>query len=457
MGTVLKFVKRMPKPLQRLSYKVIPFSIRYGAEYRDTYSFITKSQWWDTEKLRLHQLKELTKLLEHAYENVPYYREIFDQRSLKPKDIRSISDMQKLPILTRDIIRSRYSDLTARNALKSRIVNFSTSGSTGNRLTFSGTESMYKKEAAFVTRSFNAHGSKLYREKSVWLRRYVPEDNQPVFMHDYELNRLYLSAYHLSPATVKQYVDIINSYGAKLLVGYPSSLYILALLLEESGLRLNNIRKAHAASEKMLREWKQKIETVLKIPVKCHYGMIEKVAMFFQCGSSDCYHESMEYGVTEFIDGHNGVPEVIGTGFLNYAMPLIRYKPNDCAKLNVSNRQCKCGRGLPLTVEDFEGRSDDILVTPDGRLLPGVNFYTMMYKIEGVQMFQIVQHSPGAIEVKVVPSVSFNDASMASLREGLCNRIGNVGIDIKLMDEIERSKTTGKIRCIVSHCNIGAK
>ena len=196
---------------------------------------------------------------------------------------------------------------------------------------------------------------------------------------------------------------------------------------------------------------------MLRIPVKCHYGMIEKVAMFFQCGSSDCYHESMEYGVTEFIDGPNGVPEVVGTGFLNYAMPLIRYKPNDCVKLNVSNQQCKCGRGLPLTVEDFEGRSDDILVTPNGRLLPGVNFYTMMYKIEGVQMFQIIQHSPDAIEVKVVPSVSFNETSMASLREGLCNRIGNVGIDIKLMNEIERSKTTGKIRCIVSHCSIGAR
>jgi phenylacetate-CoA ligase len=456
MGSVLKFVKRMPKPLQRLSYKVIPFSIRYGAQYRDTYSFITKSQWWDTDKLRRHQLTELTKLLEHAYENVPYYKEIFDQRHLKPKDIRSIPDMQKLPILTREIIRSRYSDLTARNTLNSRTVKFSTSGSTGNRLTFTGTESMYKKEAAFITRSFNSHGSKLYKEKSVWLRRYVPEGSQPVFMHDYELNRLYLSAYNLSPSSVKEYVNIINSYGAKLLVGYPSSLYILALLLEESGLRLNNITAAHAASEKMLREWKQKIEAVLNIPVKCHYGMIEKVAFFFQCGSSDCYHENLEYGVTEFINGPNGVPEVVGTGFLNYAMPLIRYKPNDCAKLNVSNQQCKCGRGLPLTVEDFEGRSDDILLMPDGRLLPGVNFYTMMYKIDGVQMFQIVQHSPDAIEVKIVPSASFNDGSMVSLREGLGKRIGKAGIDIKLVNEIERSRTTGKIRCIVSRCGAGA-
>ena len=188
-------------------------------------------------------------------------------------------------------------------------------------------------------------------------------------------------------------MDLINGCRARVLVGYPSSLFILATLLEGSGLGLTHVRVAHAASEQMLPHWKQKIETVLGIPVKAHYGMIEKVSMFFQCDGSNCYHESLEYGVTEFVNQENGAGQVVGTGFLNYAMPFIRYQTNDTARINTGETQCKCGRGLPLSVEDFEGRADDILVTSDGRYLPGVNFYTMMYKTPGCE--DVPNHAAG--------------------------------------------------------------
>jgi len=455
MGSVSRLSKKLPTALQKAYYAAVPLSIRYGAEYRKVYNFINRSQWWSAQELQAYQLVQLGALLEHAYTNVPYYRRVFDERNLKPKDIQSLSDLAQLPILTRDIVRANFDDLIARNYPRSALKKFSTSGSTGNPLIFLGEDRLYKTEAAFITRAFNAHGARLYDEPTIWLRRYVPESGAPIFKHDYELRRLYLSAYHLSLSRIKEYVDLINGYNARVLVGYPSSLYILALLLEESGLHLKHIHVAHAASEKVLREWKEKAESVLGIPVKTHYGMMEKVCLFFQCDCSDAYHESLEYGITEFVNEENGVGQVVGTGFLNYAMPFIRYQMNDCARINHNGTKCTCGRGLPLAVEDFEGRADDILVTLDGRYIPGVNFYTMMYKIPGIKMFRIVQYAPNLVEVKIVPSALFDTASMELLKRGLVDRLGSIELEIKLVDEIERSVKTGKVRCIENNCGKG--
>ena len=454
MGAVSRLARKMPGPLRRLYYASVPFSVRYGSEFRETSKFLSRSQWWGRQELEAHQLEQLGRLLEHAYTNVPYYQKVFNERGLKPRDIQSLADLSKLPILTRDIIWENFDGLIATNVQREGLKKFSTSGSTGNRLTFLGEDILYKAEAAYVARAFSAHGSKLNDEMSIWLRRYVPDDGGSIFKHDLELRRLYLSAYHLSLNRLKEYVDLINGCQARVLVGYPSSLYILASLLEGSGLRLTNVRVAHAASEQMLAHWRQKIETVLGIPVKAHYGMIEKVSMFFQCDCSDFYHESLEYGVTEFVNPEHGVGQVVGTGFLNYAMPFIRYQMNDTARVNAGETKCKCGRGLPLSVEDFEGRADDILVTSDGRYLPGVNFYTMMYKTPGVKMFQIMQQAPDSVEVLVVPSDTFDDTSMQLLRKGLTDRLGSVTLEIKLVNDIERSRQTGKIRCIINNCKL---
>jgi len=256
---------------------------------------------------------------------------------------------------------------------------------------------------------------------------------------------MYLSAYHLSKDNIEDYVSMINSYNSELLVAYPSSIYILALLMENNNLKLKNIKYIHTASEKMLPQWSNKVEEVLGIKPKSHYGMMEKVSMFFQCDHSDMYHESLEYGVTEIVDNY-----VVGTGFLNYTMPFIRYKTNDVATKNTKNKKCKCGRGLPLSVKDFDGRSDDILITKDGRYIPAVNFYTMMYKLNNIDMFQIIQRKRNKIDVNIKVKEKFNQEK--KLKKELENRLGSIKLNINYVDNIERDKNTQKIRCIVNEC-----
>ena len=166
----------MPGPLRRFYYAAVPFSVRYGSEFREISKRISRSQWWSRQELEAHQLEQLGRLLEHAYARVPYYQKVFNERGLKPRDIQSLSDLAKLPILTLDLVRENFDDLIASNVRKEGLKKFSTSGSTGNRLTFLGEDVLYKAEAAYVARAFSAHGTRLNDEMSIWLRRYVPDE-----------------------------------------------------------------------------------------------------------------------------------------------------------------------------------------------------------------------------------------------------------------------------------------
>src|SRR5665648_516292 len=102
-------------------YGLIPYERRLGKVFWDTYNFLQESQWWSKEKLEEYQMRELEKLLKHAYENVPYYRRVFDERGLKPKDIQSLIDLKKLPYMTKEIIRDNLEDLIARNYPRSKL------------------------------------------------------------------------------------------------------------------------------------------------------------------------------------------------------------------------------------------------------------------------------------------------------------------------------------------------
>jgi len=90
------FVNSLPYPIKqgaKYIYGVIPPRFRYSKIFWDTYSFLQESQWWSKEKLEEYQMQQLEKLLNHAYNNVPYYKKVFDERGLKPKDIQDFDDL----------------------------------------------------------------------------------------------------------------------------------------------------------------------------------------------------------------------------------------------------------------------------------------------------------------------------------------------------------------------------
>jgi len=99
--------------------------------YRETYALLRQSCRWNREEIAGYQAEALSHLLEHAYENVPYYRRIFRERSLAPEDIETPADLALLPLLTREILQANLPDLKARNYPESAFEYVTTGGSTG--------------------------------------------------------------------------------------------------------------------------------------------------------------------------------------------------------------------------------------------------------------------------------------------------------------------------------------
>ena len=100
---------------------------------------LEESQWWPRERIKELQSQRLRRLIEHAHARVPYYRALMNERGLRPCDIQSASDLQRLPLLTKDTVRTRPTNLLAEGFPGSELRAGTTSGSTGIPLTFHGT------------------------------------------------------------------------------------------------------------------------------------------------------------------------------------------------------------------------------------------------------------------------------------------------------------------------------
>jgi len=341
---------------------------------------------WSYGRSKEYQFDQLKQILNHCNDNVPYYGKLFAKYGFNPK-IQSFDDVKKLPLLTKDIIYDNFDDFISKNYNGNKIL-FKTSGSTGSRLKFYGENSMYKKEAAYILHSFKSHGGDLYDKWTIWIRRHSPKDINDLVVKDYELKRIYISPFHLNDDTILYYVDLINQSKSTTIVTYPSTAFWLSCLLEKHNLKLPYIKSIHGASEKCLDVWGDKIKQVFGFNLKMHYGQVEKVSFMYQSNDSESYHNDLTYSFTEFDNSNT----IIGTSFMNYVMPFIRYKTNDVVTLN-ENVEYNISR--PLVVSKIDGRVDDMVVSESNSRIPSVNFYTVMSKIEEISMFQLYQKSNG--------------------------------------------------------------
>ena len=277
----------------------------------------------------------------------------------------------------------------------------------------------------------------------MWIRRHSPKDNNDLMVKDYELKRIYLSAFHLNDKTIYDYVKIINKLKIKTIVTYPSTAYWLSCLLEKNNLMLDTVTAIHGASEKCLPMWSEKIKSVFGFDLKMHYGQVEKVSFAYQSSLSNYYHESLTYSFTEYDDDNT----IIGTSFMNNVMPFIRYKTNDIVEL-IDSPNYNCS--TPLTIKVIDGRVDDMIMSETNSKIPSVNFYTVMSKIKEIKMFQFHQKLDKSIKLNIVIDVNFNEKILNNLKEEIYQRIGNIPLVIEIVDEIQRDNNTGKIRCVIT-------
>lgn len=412
------------------------------------------TQWWPPERLRALQLQRLQRLLSHAQEHVPYYRDMFNRLGFEARAVTALEDLRQLPLLTKADIREHCEAMKSGHA--QGLARFNTGGSSGQPLVFwIGKERVTHDVAAKwrATRWWDVDIGD--REMVVWGSpiELSAQDRVRRFRDKLMRTRL-LPAFEMSEAKLDRFVAAIRAVRPRMLFGYPSALAHIARHAQARCISLDGlgIRVAFVTSERLYDHQRQQIETVFGCPVANGYGGRDAGFIAHQCPAGGM-HLTAEDCIVEIVDSRGSVlppgqaGEVVVTHLATPDFPFIRYRTGDVAVLD--DAACACGRGLPM-LKEIQGRTTDFVLAADGTVMHGLALIYVIRDLPGVENFKIIQESSELTRVQLVTAASFREADIEAIRQGLSGRLGgNVRIEIERVSRIE-AEGSGKFRFVVS-------
>lgn len=427
---------------------------RYIGNHDKYLRHLLESQWYSGVEVQGLVERELVELISYAIRNVPFYRDLVKEGRIKGGDIQGISDLERLPIVSKEMIREKPEYFLADGFHRRELIVINTSGTTGKTLKI------------YVDKDSRRHAYAFFTRLKIWAgvngklpnvtfagRTIVPPnaDRPPFWRRNAVMNNYLFSSYHLSYRNLKHYVEMLEKIQPQFIDSYPSSIYIVAKYMEENQISGIFPKAIITSAETLLDYQRETIEGVFKCPIYDQYGCTEQAVFVSQC-EKGTYHIHPEYGIVEFLreDGSKAAPgelaRLICTGFINRAMPFIRYDIGDVGI--ASGKKCSCGRAFPV-IEKIIGRADDIIVMKDGRQVGRLD--PVFKGLQSIKEAQIVQEDYDKIVVKVVAGKAYKKADGLAVVEEIKKRVGSrVDVEIQIVDEIARS-AGGKFRAVISN------
>ncbi|MDD3247660.1 MAG: phenylacetate--CoA ligase family protein [Methanosarcina sp.] len=420
-----------------------------------TYKKLVDSQWKPYSDQKKDQENQLKHMISFAYKNVPYYHKLFNKLKLDSYDIRTTEDLEKLPILTKDIIKQNFEDLKPVNLDSMKYYVNSTGGSTGTPLQF---------RLLKYDRFFN--GVSLYRgwgyagyelgDKMVFLAGSSLDVGSKSFIvkkaHEISRNIRKLSSFDMSTQDMQQYAKVINSFKPEFIRGYPSSINFFANFLDENKIDIITPHAILTTAEKSIPSIQKNIKNIFGCDVYDAYGLNDGGLGAYECSEHNGLHIDTERSIMEIVDDEglqleNGVGKILATSLHNYAMPFIRYDTGDMG--HIVDDICGCGRGSKL-LKEVIGRSADILLTPEGKHVHG---YFILYIFwdygEGIKEYQVIQEKIDKLVIKIVAENKLNEAQLDGIREIIRSKSEGWEVEFRFVDKIERTRA-GKYKYIIN-------
>ncbi len=447
-----------PDFLQNLAVSLYGLKIyrrEYGNKLERMLIEFEQNEWRSESELKEYQNEKLRALISHCYEHVPYYRRIMDENKLKPQDFVTVDDLPKLPVLTREIIQLNQTNLLARNYKPSQLVHGHTNGTTGSPLHI-----VWDKQTCLIKNMVDWRHKRWAglnpgdRIAFLFTRTIVPliQKKPPFWRHNWILNHLFFSSYHMALDNLNDYVAKLESFHPKALEGYPSTIYILAGFLQAKK-RTLPLQAVFTSSEPLTLHQREVIEKVFECKVFDSYGMAERVVFAGECPAHEGKHLNSDFGITEIQtkDGQQTAPgemgRVVATSLHNFAMPLLRYKTSDITALN--GNCCSCGREFPLLM-NVTSRDVDIVTTKDGRYVSPLVLSALYLDLNTVTESQFIQEDLEHIRMRIVRGPGYENHDTEYLLQKLKDTLGNeMKIEIEFVDRIPRA-SGGKFRWVIS-------
>jgi phenylacetate-CoA ligase len=436
---------------------------RYGGRFPEFKALLAESQWWDAAKMGAYQDERLRAIVRHAYEHTPYYREAFDKHGVDVAKFRGRCDLTKLPVLERDTIKHRADDLKSRRPEDRALTHGHTSGTTGSPLSVYYDPGMVAMNYAVMDRQYEWANLKLGAggDRAAVVRGNVivplTQKKPPFWRLNRHQNQLLMSSFHLTPDNLTHYFAKLREFQPQVVDGYPSSLYVLARVLQKRGEKLP-LKAAVTSSETLYDFQREAIEDAFQTRVFDYYAAAERVVFAVECDRHSGHHLCEEYGVTEFLDDANQpVPDgteglMTGTSLHNFGMPMIRYRTTDRTARKVG--LCGCGRPLPL-MEDVSTKAEDLLRLKDGRLIPPSVLTHPFKPLDSIEASQLVQTDLDRLLIRLIPRPEYSAKHGEQLIRDLKARVGDdMRIEIELVKEMPRTKR-GKFKWVISEIDTG--
>ncbi|MHA2424853.1 MAG: hypothetical protein ACXAEF_08700, partial [Candidatus Thorarchaeota archaeon] len=238
------------------SHIILPIADRIrGTTIQKKTRFLKESQWWTREKLEQYQNEKLRLLVEHAYQNVPYYRRIFKQENLTPSEIKTPQDLTKIPILQKNHVRKFRDELIASNIDASNRRAGRTGGSTGEPLQFYND----KNTLSWVWGSMNRYyqwtgmrpGEGRFDVGGGSLGGFLSKGRAKDFLSKglrWFQNYTFYPSFQLDDVMARDIAISSRKKGIRTIRGYPSGLYLLAKYAKDEGLDFEHIKIIQSTS-----------------------------------------------------------------------------------------------------------------------------------------------------------------------------------------------------------------
>ncbi len=445
--------QRVPVMVQNVfatGYGLRELPRRHAGRFRLEVADLEQREWLSAQELAADQMSRLRATLLWSAERVPYYRRLFTELGLDPLDFTSIGDLSQLPLLDKEVVRSDPEDFLP-DPPRPRLVAQTTGGTTGTPLRYWATyDAVQINYATYEARCRRWAGVRFGQRLASLHGQPIVPDRQvggPYWRRNAAFNQLYFSVYHLNAETVGSYLDELDRFQPQVVAGYTSAVHRVALGLLEAG-QVGRIRPSAVivSSEMLTATARSQIEEAFGCRVTNAYSLGELVAFVSECEHGEL-HVSTDYGVLELVDGAAGT-EVVATGLINRAMPLIRYRTGDLA-VAAAPGPSRCGRGLPV-IDDMIGRVDDVVRTPEGGVVGPAPMSLAFQKVPHLRRSQVRQQQLDELLVLIDVDPTFSDEDQAFLLAEMRRRLGSaIRIDIERVDHLPRT-SGGKERLVVS-------
>jgi phenylacetate-CoA ligase len=420
---------------------------------------LERTQWCSLDELHALQQAELARLLAHAWQNVPHYRARFEGVGFEPSQLREVSDLRRLPLLTREDAMQHF-EARKSQAAGLPLIDKATSGTTGSPLVFGydrGSE--YWRQAVKLRgygwagyqpgdRSLHFWGSPTVEPPPYGRRAKASLDHLVRREH-------YVDCTDRSEQHLAEVAALIRKVAPTVLVCYAQAGAALARYVNDAGCRDWPDIAVIAAAERLFPSDRDSLSQAFGPNVFETYGNREVMLVAAECEAHQGLHLSMENLIVELVvrDGDTERPattgelgEVVITDLHNYGAPFIRYLTGDQA-VQSSAERCDCGRSLRRLAR-VEGRTTDTLRDGAGRAVSGLFFNVLFAALaDQVREFQVVQRKDGAIDLKLVPTRQFEAGLLEQLRRHCGRHIPGVELRTQLVSQLQPDRG-GKLRVV---------